>query len=65
MKYSACAAVAEEQLSSNMERGTNFQAQPVFSTLATNLAGQLGTTVYADTNATGSRLFYYRVGVEE
>ena len=48
-----------------LERGTNFGEPPAFSTLATNLAGQFGTTVYTDTNAAGGRLFYYRVGVEE
>jgi len=48
-----------------LERGTNFGEQPAFSTLATNLAGQFGTTIYTDTNAADSRLFYYRVGVQE
>ena len=47
-----------------LERGTNFGAQPAFSTLATNLAGQPGTTSFSDTNAAGSRFIYYRVGVE-
>ena len=48
-----------------LERGTNLTESPPFSLLATNLAGQLGTTSFADTNAVGSRLFYYRVGIEE
>ena len=48
-----------------LERGTNFGLSPAFSALATNLPGQPGTTVYTDTNAVGSQLFYYRVGVEE
>src|SRR5207244_3054340 len=47
-----------------LERGTNLSVAPSFSLLATNLAGQLGTTSYTDTNAVGSRFFYYRVGVQ-
>jgi PKD repeat protein len=48
-----------------LERGTNFGEQPAFSTLATNIVGQPGTTSFTDTNATGSRLLYYRVGIQE
>ena len=44
----------------NAELGTG---NAEFSVVATNLAGQFGTTSYTDTNAVGSRLFYYRVGV--
>jgi len=39
-------------------------AQPAFSTIQDNIAGQAGTTSYTDTNAVGSDLFFYRIGVK-
>jgi hypothetical protein len=48
-----------------LQRGTNLTAQPAFSTIQSNLAGQAGTTTYTDTNAAGSGPFFYRVGVEQ
>ena len=45
-----------------LERGANLAAP--FTLLATNIAGQAGTTSYADTNATGAGPFFYRVGVQ-
>ena len=48
-----------------LERGTNFGDQPAFLLLATNIVGQPSTTSFTDTNAVESRLFYYRVGVEQ
>lgn len=46
-----------------LERATDLAAQPPFSNLASNIAGQSGTTSYMDTNAVGSGPFFYRVGV--
>ena len=48
-----------------LERATDLGVQPPFSTLATNLAGQAGTTTYRDTNAVNPGLFFYRVGVQQ
>jgi hypothetical protein len=48
-----------------LERATNLRAQPPFSTLATNIAGQVGTTTYTDTNAVGNGPFFYRVGAQQ
>ena len=45
----------------SLERSASL-ASP-FTLLATNILGQAGTTTYADTNATGAGLFFYRVGV--
>ena len=47
-----------------VERATNLTMRPAFSTIATNIPGQAGTTTYADTNAVGSGPFFYRVGVQ-
>jgi hypothetical protein len=48
-----------------LERATNLMKQPPFSTLATNIAGQVGTTTYTDTNAVGNGPFFYRVGAQQ
>jgi hypothetical protein len=45
-----------------LERSTNFGSHPAFTPLATNLAGQAGTTTFSDTNAPPVPRFY-RVGV--
>ena len=47
-----------------IERSSNLGAHPTFLTLATNIAGQLGTTSYTDTNAVGPWPFCYRVGIQ-
>jgi hypothetical protein len=47
-----------------LERATNLASLPPFSGLASNIAGQLGTTTYTDTTATNSGPFFYRVGVQ-
>jgi len=45
-----------------LQRATNLTAPPIFSTLATNLPGLPGTTVYLDTNAPAPA--FYRVGIQ-
>lgn len=42
----------------------NSLSPPVFSTIASNLPGQTGTTTFIDTNAIGSGPLFYRVGVQ-
>ena len=46
-----------------LERSANLAPTAGFTSLATNIPGQIGTTSYADTNAAGAELFFYRVGV--
>jgi hypothetical protein len=47
-----------------LQRGTNLVVQKAFSTIWSNIVGRVGATGYVDTNATGSGLFFYRVGVQ-
>jgi hypothetical protein len=46
-------------------RATNLGDPSPFLTVATNIAGQSGTTTYPDTSVTGVGLCFYRVGVQE
>jgi len=48
-----------------LERATNFNAEPPFALLSSNIVGQAGTTTYTDTNAVGPGPFFYRVGVQQ
>jgi hypothetical protein len=45
-----------------LERSANLASS--FTLSATNIVRQAGTTSYADTNATGTGPFFYRVGVQ-
>jgi hypothetical protein len=47
-----------------LERGTNLASSPAFTSVASNLTGQLGTMSYSDTTATNVGPFFYRVGVQ-
>jgi hypothetical protein len=46
-----------------LQRSTNVAAFPAFTTIATNLPGQLGTTTYSDADVSGAPRLFYRVGV--
>jgi hypothetical protein len=48
-----------------LERSTNLSASPRFTLLVTNVPGQAGTTTFTETNATGWRQLFYRVGVRD
>jgi hypothetical protein len=45
-----------------LQRSTDLRSP--FGLLTTNILGQAGTTIYADTNAAGAGPFFYRVGVQ-
>ena len=47
-----------------IERATNLGQPAAFTTLQSNVPGQLGTTTFIDSTATGKGPFFYRVGVQ-
>ena len=47
-----------------LQRSTNLESQPPFTTIVKSVTGQTNTTSYTDTTATGDVPYFYRVGVQ-
>jgi hypothetical protein len=47
-----------------LERATNLASPPSFSSVASNIVGQVGITTYTDTHATNTGPYFYRVGAQ-
>ena len=47
-----------------VQRSASLENPAAFTTLQSNLVGQVGTTIYTDSSATNGGQFFYRVGVQ-
>jgi len=48
-----------------VERSVSMDDRPIFSPIATNIPGLVGTTIFVDTNMPASDRAFYRVGVKQ
>jgi hypothetical protein len=48
----------------NVQRSISLNSAALFTTIATNIPGQIGTTSFSDTNVPSATQLYYRVSVQ-